>query len=86
MVAAATAPKEFKVGVYLCIGQSIHVVNTNNAAPITNYKSYCELWEDYERNGKKLFVCLGEAMNKTKQKAEQMAGFMALNYLEKFGN
>jgi dsRNA-specific ribonuclease len=70
----------YKMGVYLCLGQSIHNMNFNEAETIYNYKSSEEIQEKLNREGR-IFLFLGEGQHKIKRKAEQEACFEALKYL-----
>lgn len=70
----------YKMGVYLCLGQSIHNMNFNEAETIYNYKSSEEIQEKLNRDGR-IFLFLGEGQHKIKRKAEQEACFEALKYL-----
>ncbi len=62
----------FKMGVYLCLGQTIHAVQIEDAIPISKYKSFAEIQERIQTNDK-LFVFMGEGQHKIKRKAEQIA-------------
>jgi dsRNA-specific ribonuclease len=69
----------FKMGVYLCLGQSIHHLNHNEAVHISQYKNLEEIQEDVNHQGK-IFLFLGEGQHKIKRKAEQEACFEALKF------
>uniref|UniRef100_A0A6C0HSG6 RNase III domain-containing protein n=1 Tax=viral metagenome TaxID=1070528 RepID=A0A6C0HSG6_9ZZZZ len=62
----------FEMGVFLCIGDSIHYQNPLNAIEIDNFKNYSEI-HDYLKENKKVFICLGKGQHKIKRKAEQIA-------------
>ena len=69
----------FRMGVYLCLGQSIHTMNAAKAIPISQYQNIEEILEDVANQGK-IFLFLGEGQHKIKRKAEQEACFEALKF------
>jgi dsRNA-specific ribonuclease len=70
----------YKMGVYLCIGQSIYNCTTEDAIHIDNLKTFAKIQEYIEKNNK-LLLFLGEGQHKIKRKAEQIACDEALQRL-----
>ena len=70
----------YKMGVYLCIGQSIYNCTTEDAIHIDNLKTFAKIQEYIEKNNK-LLLFLGEGQHKIKRKAEQIACDEALQKL-----
>jgi len=68
----------FEMGVFLCIGESIHHQDPENANDIDEFKNYDEMQEHLKLH-KKLFVCLGKGQHKIKRKAEQIACHQIIN-------
>ena len=62
----------YHMGVYLCLGQSIHNLNHSHAIPIQHFTSLQSIHEHMSVHGK-IMVFLGEGTHKIKKKAEQMA-------------
>lgn len=62
----------YHMGVYLCLGESIHQVEACNAVPFTHFGSFERIQEEFAEHGS-LFVFLGSSVHKIKKKAEQMA-------------
>ena len=73
----------YHMGVYLCLGQTIHGLDVNDAKRITQYKSYNEIHQNMSENGK-IFLFLGEGIHKIKKKAEQIACEQALRNINDF--
>jgi len=71
------------MGVYLCLGQSIHTLNYNTALPIQQFTTFKSIHEHLEKN-EKIFLFLGQGLHKIKRKAEQIACNEALQYLNTF--
>ena len=64
----------YEVGVYLCLGQSIHHMDRANAVPLdTLGGSFSGIHREMDANGGKVFVMLGRGVHRTKKKAEQNA-------------
>ena len=64
----------YEVGVYLCLGQSIHHMNRANAVRLdTLGGGFAGIHREMEANNGKVFVLLGKSAHKTKKKAEQNA-------------
>ena len=68
----------FEMGVFLCIGDSIHHQIPENAKDIGGFKNYNEI-HDYLKVHKKIFICLGKGHHKIKRKAEQIACQQIIN-------
>jgi len=62
----------YHMGVYLCLGQSIHGVSPHQAIPAQQFGSIQDI-HDYMSVHGKVLVFLGEGTHKIKKKAEQMA-------------
>ena len=70
------------MGVYLCVGQSIHNVNQLDAVGIEQFTSFGAMHDYINTNGS-IFVLLGEGWHKNnKVKAEQLACNNALKSLD----
>lgn len=73
----------FHMGVYLCLGQPIHIVSKSTAIPLSYFKSYNDMHQYMSEHGK-MFVFLGEGTHKIKKKAEQVACESAIQNLSGF--
>jgi dsRNA-specific ribonuclease len=73
----------YKMGVYLCLGQSIHNLKHHDSLSIDNFKTYEDIHQYMCENGKVL-VFLGEGTHKIKKKAEQIACEEAIQKLNTF--
>lgn len=62
----------YTMGVYICIGQSVHSLSAANAEPFKTYGSFQTIQEELSMN-KPIFVCLGTGRHRVKKKAEQSA-------------
>jgi len=62
----------YKMGVYLCVGQSIHIQNHKNALLLQNFNTFQSIHANIETNGN-IMLFLGEGLHKIKRKAEQLA-------------
>jgi dsRNA-specific ribonuclease len=62
----------YYMGVYLCLGQSIHGLNHSSSVPIQQFVSIQDIHNYMSIHGKVL-VFLGEGKHKIKKKAEQIA-------------
>ena len=71
----------YKMGVYLCLGQSIHNVNIEEAVHINTLNSFKAVQDYIAENNGKIFLFLGKGQHKIKKKAEQIACNEALIYL-----
>ena len=71
----------YTMGVYLCIGQSIHVLNHEDSIKMSSeINSFSKMREHMEHTGK-LLLFMGSATHKIKRKAEQKACEYALDML-----
>jgi hypothetical protein len=68
------------MGVYLCVGQSIHTMNLSNAKPFSYYGSFIKIQNDLIENDS-IFVFLGSGLHKIKKKAEQIACDIAIKLI-----
>ena len=73
----------YKMGVYLCLGQSVHTLNHTNALPIQQFSNFKSIHEYVEKN-EKIFLFLGQGLHKIKRKAEQIACNEAIQVLNLF--
>ncbi len=64
--------KGYEVGVYLCLGLSIHDVNPKEAKNFNEFNSF-EKINDLLSKEDKIFIFLGDGIHKIKKKAEQLA-------------
>ena len=71
----------YKMGVYLCIGTSIHQQNYQNAKAFSKFGSFSKIQEFLEKEGS-AFIILGEGTHKIKKKAEQLACEKAIHAVE----
>ena len=62
----------YDMGVYLCLGQPIWTVKTENALPYTQFGSFKEI-HNYMDEHHKVLIFLGSGKHKIKKKAEQIA-------------
>ena len=74
--------KYFKMGVYLCLGKSIHNVNINDAILFDTFKTF-ENIHNYYNLHKFIFILIGTGTHKIKKKAEQMACENAIGIINK---
>ena len=70
----------YTMGVYLCIGESIHQMNISDAVPIENYGSFAAIQSHLIKNDS-AFVFLSSGTHKIKKKAEQIACEKIIKYL-----
>jgi len=73
----------YHMGVYLCLGQSIHETAASKAAQRKRFSSYHDIHQ-YMSLHKKILLFLGEGKHKIKKKAEQIACEDAIQYLNAF--
>ena len=66
------------MGVYICLGQTIHGLEHSNAIPFDQFSNFQEISEYVEEHSKVL-VFLGEGLHKIKKKAEQIACEESIN-------
>ena len=82
----------YKMGVYLCLGQSIHNLDFNHAMDIKHFEKgekddekdsgylFKKIQEYITLHNGKIFLFLGEGQHKIKRKAEQIACNTILSY------
>ena len=70
----------YNMGVYLCIGDSIHTIEKENAIDLKEYDTFDKINKYVEENGR-ILLLLGKGLHKIKRKAEQLACQTALNVL-----
>ena len=73
----------FTMGVYLCLGQSMHGLKHEDSIPLSPFTSYSEIHQFMSEKGK-VFVFMGEGKHKIKKKAEQFACEDAIQLLSSF--
>jgi hypothetical protein len=71
----------YKMGVYLCLGQSIHSVTHNDSVDISYFKTFKSIHE-YVAENSKIFLFMGEGQHKIKRKAEQIACNEAIQFIK----
>lgn len=62
----------YHMGVYLCLGQSIHTLTHIDSIPHEHFGNSTEIHQYMSEHGK-VFIFLGEGQHKIKTKAEQIA-------------
>lgn len=75
--------KGYHMGVFLCLGQPIHSVKSEQALDINRFTNYNEIHQHMSQYNK-IFVFLGGSIHKIKKKAEQIACEEAIAKLNKF--
>jgi dsRNA-specific ribonuclease len=70
----------YTMGVYLCLGQPIHMVSPISALPIDKFPSFSNIHQHMSVHGK-IFIHMGSGVHKIKKKAEQIACEIALGKL-----
>lgn len=73
----------FHMGVFLCLGQSIHSINESDRLNYSDFSSFQDVHNHMSKYGK-IFLFLGEGKHKIKKKAEQLACENALNHLNDY--
>jgi dsRNA-specific ribonuclease len=73
----------YKMGVYLCLGQSIFNLTHADSVDISFFKNYKAI-HDYIEENSKILIYMGEGKHKIKRKAEQIACNEAINSIENF--
>jgi hypothetical protein len=82
-VAEHNSETGYHMGVYLCLGQSIHGMNHSNSICYNKFASYHDIHQ-YMSVNKRIFLFLGEGKHKIKKKAEQIACDEAIKHIEGF--
>jgi dsRNA-specific ribonuclease len=73
----------YNMGVYLCLGQSIHNMKLTDSISIQNFHSFGEIHQHLMIHNR-IFIFLGGGKHKIKKKAEQIACQNAIEYLKDF--
>jgi dsRNA-specific ribonuclease len=73
----------YHMGVYLCLGQPIHMVSPASAISLKQFQNFSDIHQYMSIHGK-VFIHLGGGMHKIKKKAEQTACEEALRGLSDF--
>ena len=73
----------FHMGVFLCLGQPIHMASLQSAIPISNFNSHLDIHQYMSQHGKVL-IFLGGGQHKIKKKAEQISCEEAIRNLSTF--
>lgn len=73
----------YHMGVYLCLGQPIHVVSAASALPLSQFSNFSDIHQHMSVHGK-VFIHLGGGVHKIKKKAEQISCEEALRALADF--
>jgi len=73
----------YHMGVYLCLGQAIHIACKTNSISITEFKNYQDIHQYMCQNSRAL-IFLGEGKHKIKKKSEQIACETAIRNLNGF--
>ena len=70
----------YKMGVYLCLGQQIYNLRPSDSVSIKEFKTFKMIQEYVEKYGK-IFLFMGQGQHKIKRKAEQIACYEALTFM-----
>lgn len=70
----------YHMGVYLCLGQSIHQMQAKDAVPYSKFGSF-EKIQEYLLENDNVFIFLSDGQHKIKKKAEQIACEIAIDLL-----
>ena len=62
----------YKMGVYICLNQSIHSVSPDNSVSFSTFGSFKSIQEEVEK-GTPMLIFMGSGTHKIKKKAEQIA-------------
>jgi hypothetical protein len=73
----------YHMGVYLCLGQPIHMAKIEEAVPITQFSKYGDIHQ-YMCEKRYVLVFFGEGRHKIKKKSEQIACEAAIRILDRF--
>ena len=73
----------YHMGVYLCLGQSVHGLKHQDSISISKFTSYNDIHQYMSEHGR-IFMFMGEGKHKIKKKAEQVACDDAIQLLESF--
>lgn len=70
----------YLMGVYICLGKSIHEVNHKDSVPFEKFGCFSKI-QDYLLENEYVLVFMGWGLHKIKKKAEQIACDIAINKL-----
>ena len=73
----------YHMGVYLCLGQSVHGLKHQDSISISKFTSYNDIHQYMSEHGR-IFMFMGEGKHKIKKKAEQIACDGSIQLLESF--
>jgi len=73
----------YHMGVYLCLGQPIHMAKMEDAVSISTFSSYGDIHQ-YMCQHRHALIFLGSGSHKIKRKGEQLACETAIHILDKF--
>ena len=73
--------KGYEMGVYICLNESIHNIDIENAEHFSNYGSFTKITEIND-DKTPIFIFLDSATHKIKKKAEQLACEKALSIID----
>ena len=71
----------YEMGVYLCVGKSIHQIKIEDSVPFSHYGSFQKIQEELLKKTF-VFIFLGSGIHKIKKKAEQIASEMSIKSLD----
>lgn len=72
----------YEMGVYLCIGDSIHNNNINKSIPFEQFGNFNNI-NEYVLKNEKVFILIAKGSNKIKKKAEQQACKNAIDIINR---
>jgi len=84
-ISSYTVESGYRMGVYICLGQPIHMTSHSNSIDIDTFSSFNAI-HDYMSIHGKIFIFLGEGIHKIKKKAEQVASEASILKLNKYVN
>jgi len=80
-MAAYSAERGYRMGVYLCMGQPTHGISHGQTMAFSQFGSFSDIHRHMAVHHK-IFVFLGEGTHKIKQTAEQMACLQAIEHVK----
>jgi dsRNA-specific ribonuclease len=84
-VTTVDSEEGYNMGVYLCLGQSIHNLTHAHSIPFEDFKTFKNVHARLMENNA-IFLFLGNGKHKIKRKAEQNACFNAIQIIEQYEN
>jgi len=73
----------YHMGVYLCLGQPIHMAKIEDAVPISQFTTYSDIHQ-YMCQHHHVLIFLGSGSHKIKKRSEQISCEIAIRSLENF--